>query len=351
MQAFAARGQEWGLKHNPDLASSLLDEIRAGGARTARDFEDGLPRVREQWGWNWSDTKVALEYLFLAGEVAVARRNSQFERVYDLPERVLPRAVLDAPTPTQADAQLELVRRAARSHGIGTTKELADYYRMGVAPARSLSTELVESGELLPVEGRGVVARPISIPTHAIPRRSGARALLSPFDPVVWNRDRALRLFDFHYRIEIYTPAPKRIQRLLRPPVPARRRAGRPGRPQGRPSHRTCWCKAPGPSRARRRNGRLSWPPSCAAWPAGSASTTWRSSPAAISLLPCRRWSEPLGVVGAVVASRRCDGAATAGLVKRPLRRLVPLTGPGRAGDGAYRDATEGGRAVPTPGG
>ena len=85
------------MQHNPDLAASLLAEVRADGAKTARDLDEGLPRKKEHWGWNWSETKLALEYLFLAGELAVARRNGQFERVYDLPERVLPAAVLDAP--------------------------------------------------------------------------------------------------------------------------------------------------------------------------------------------------------------------------------------------------------------
>src|SRR6478735_7841414 len=101
-----------------ELASSLLGELRGRGRQTARDLDDGLPRDKQHWGWNWSEAKKALEYLFLAGEVAVAGRNSQFERVFDLPERVIPAAILAQPTPSDAEAHQELVRRAARSHGV-----------------------------------------------------------------------------------------------------------------------------------------------------------------------------------------------------------------------------------------
>ncbi|HET7734710.1 MAG TPA: crosslink repair DNA glycosylase YcaQ family protein [Nocardioidaceae bacterium] len=211
MRRFAQRGHEWGMRHNPTLASSLLDEVRADGAKTARDLDDGLPRKKDNWGWNWSDTKVALEYLFLAGELAVSHRNSQFERVYDLTERVLPATVLALPELTEADAHLELVRRAARSHGVATTKELADYYRMSVAPTQVAVDQLVAAGELEQVVVEGTKRAAYLHRDARVPRRAHARALLSPFDPIVWHRDRTEHLFDFFYRIEIYTPEAKRV--------------------------------------------------------------------------------------------------------------------------------------------
>jgi uncharacterized protein YcaQ len=211
-----ARTEAWGgprriAEEKPQLVAWVLDEVRRGGPLTAREIEGDLPRTRQGWGWNWSETKSALEFLFFAGEVSVARRNSAFERVYDVPERVLPAAVLDLPTPTAEQAHQELVRRAARSCGVATELCLRDYYRMGVEQARSAVVALVASGELLPVEVEGW-GRPAYLHVEArLPRRVCARALLSPFDPVVWQRDRAQRLFGFRYRIEIYVPQDKRV--------------------------------------------------------------------------------------------------------------------------------------------
>jgi uncharacterized protein len=211
MRRFAQKGHEWGMRHNPDLAGSLLAEVRADGAKTARDLDDGLPRKKDNWGWNWSDTKVALEYLFLSGELAVSRRNGSFERVYDLPDRVIPHGTLDLPELTEEEAALELVRRAARSHGVATARCLADYYRMGTAASQRAINSLVEAGELAPVSVEGW-KRPAYLHRDArLPRRVHARALLSPFDPVVWERERTERIFDFFYRIEIYTPEAKRV--------------------------------------------------------------------------------------------------------------------------------------------
>ncbi len=211
------RHKWWGSVVTDELTEGLLLEISDRGASTARDLDDGLPRKKEHWGWNWSTTRRALDYLFMVGDVAVAGRNSQFEIRYDLPERVIPAEYLQAPTPTEHDAVKELVRRAARSHGVGTLRDLADYYRLRSVPGQSQTgaapvvAELVEEGELLPVTVEGV-RRPAYLHRDArIPRRVGARALLSPFDPVVWERERTEALFDFHYRIEIYTPVDKRI--------------------------------------------------------------------------------------------------------------------------------------------
>ena len=211
------RHKWWGTVITEELTDNLLAEIAERGASTARDLDDGLPRKKESWGWNWSTTRRALDYMFMVGDVAIAGRNSQFEIRYDLPERVIPAEHLEAPTPTEADANKELVRRAARSHGVATARDLADYYRMRLQPKAGLHAaqdaidELVAEGELLPVTVEGVTRTAYLHRDARVPRRVGARALLSPFDPVVWERERTEALFDFFYRIEIYTPVEKRV--------------------------------------------------------------------------------------------------------------------------------------------
>jgi uncharacterized protein YcaQ len=207
MRQYRERGHEWAaMRHEAGLVDALLAEVRERGASTSRDLDDGLPRAKTHWGWNWSSTKKALEYLFATGELAVAGRNGAFERLYDLPARVLPAAVLAQPVPGDAEAHIELVRRAAISHGIATEHCLRDYYRMHHSQSRPAVAALVEAGELLPAQVEGW-ARPAFLHRDArVPRRIDARALLSPFDPVVWERERTERLFDFFYRIEIYVP-------------------------------------------------------------------------------------------------------------------------------------------------
>jgi len=205
------RGKWFKVGENAELERNLLAEVRDRGASTARDLDDGLPRTKDHWGWNWSETRKVLDYLYMSGDLAIAGRNSQFEVLYDLPERVLPAHVLALPTPSLADAHRELVRRASVSHGVATVQDLRDYYRMPVADTARAVAELVEAGELVPVEVQGW-RRPAYLHRDArIPRRVRARALLSPFDPVVWERARTEALFDFRYRIEIYTPPEKRI--------------------------------------------------------------------------------------------------------------------------------------------
>jgi uncharacterized protein len=218
MDRYRDEGHAWmGLPERKELVASLIAEITERGPSTSRDLDDGLPREKVNWGWNWSETKQALEYLFFSGDLAVAGRTSQFERLYDLPERVLPADVLDAPTPAPADAYRELVRRAAISEGVATARCLADYYRLRQVPSAGLASvkvavdELVETGELLPVKIEGW-NKPAYLHRDAeLPRKMPARALLSPFDPVVWERERTEKLFDFFYRIEIYVPEPKRV--------------------------------------------------------------------------------------------------------------------------------------------
>ncbi len=185
---------------------AILARVRQEGALAASDLEG--QKGTGGW-WGWSEAKHALEFLFWAGEVTTATRRG-FERVYDVPERVLPRAVLDLPTPSAADAQRELLRLAATALGVGTASDLRDYFRLDPAAVKARLPELVESGEILPVEVEGW-AQPAFVHAQARwARRISARALLAPFDPLVWERSRTERLFGFRYRLEIYTPAAKR---------------------------------------------------------------------------------------------------------------------------------------------
>ena len=212
MRRYRERGHEWmGLPLSADLVASLMAEVRVDGAKTSRDLDDGLPRDKKHWGWNWSDAKKALEYLFFAGELAIAGRNSAFERMYDLPERVIPAEVLALPEPTESEAAIELVRRAARSHGVATAQCLRDYYRLDVEVMMPAINALLDSGELQPVAVEGWKRQAYLHRDAALPRKVAARALLSPFDPVVWERARTEAIFGFHYRIEIYVPEPKRV--------------------------------------------------------------------------------------------------------------------------------------------
>ncbi len=214
MARYRATRGKWWRGVSDEVVRVLLAEIADRGASTARDLEalvSSGPRSKQHWGWNWSEARKGLDFLYMVGDVAIAGRNSQFEVCYDLPERVIPADVLARPTPSPADAHLELVRRAARSHGVASTKCLADYYRMLQAPVKDAVSRLVEEGELIPVAVEGWTKPGYLHRDAALPRRVKARALLSPFDPVVWERERTERLFDFRYRIEIYTPAEQRV--------------------------------------------------------------------------------------------------------------------------------------------
>jgi uncharacterized protein YcaQ len=197
---------------NPDLVRFVRQEVAARGPISARQIEMDEVRDRSNWGWNWSGVKTVLEWLFYYGEITSARRNSQFERVYDLPERVLPAAVLELPTPTPEDSVLGLVRRAARALGVASEFCLRDYFRTRPGMTRDAIAALVASGELQPVTIQGWEAKPHFLWHEAArPRRISTRALLSPFDSMIFERARLERLFDFRYRIEIYVPEPKRV--------------------------------------------------------------------------------------------------------------------------------------------
>ncbi len=164
---------------------------------------------RGSW-WDHDDGKIALEALFYLGRVTARRRPHDFARIYDLPERMIPAEVLTRPALPEHEARKELLLLAAKYHGVGTLQDLADYHRLTPTLCKQALAELVEEGRLLPVTVREWDRPAYLHPGARLARRISARALLSPFDPIVWNRDRALRMFGFHYRIEIYTPPPKR---------------------------------------------------------------------------------------------------------------------------------------------
>ena len=214
------RTEAWGqisaaeMNHSAEIA-----EIRAilhdRGPLTAAQVEallvESHPRDTSAWGWNWSTAKRALEFLFFTGEVTAAGRTTTFERVYDLTERVLPPAVLAAPPVADADAVRALVEIGARAHGVGTARCFADYFRLkGPAPRAALA-ELVEEGTVVPVTVRGWDRETYVHRDAVTPRTATARTLLSPFDPLIFERRRLAELFATHYRIEIYVPAKDRV--------------------------------------------------------------------------------------------------------------------------------------------
>lgn len=195
-------------REHPGYVDAVYEEVRERGPLAAGEVDD-LPAPAGTW-WDWSRSKLALEYLFLTGRVTVSHRR-HFTRVYDLVERALDSRVLAADAPERRDAQKELLRMAARRHGVGTVGDLADYFRIRKTEARPLLAELSSAGELDEVEIEGWKGPVYAWPGISIPRRIDATALLSPFDPVVWNRDRISRLFGFDYRVEIYVPRHKRV--------------------------------------------------------------------------------------------------------------------------------------------
>ena len=207
----ARSGETWtGLatfgRERRNYIDAVLARIDREGPVTGGDFADA---PRQAGWWNWSHGKRALEWLFWAGFITTRTRRG-FERVYDLTERVIPPAILNIPTPTDAEAQRALLRISSRAMGVATDGDLRDYFRLPVAGFKDRMAELVEAGELLPVSVEGwnrpaYLARDAREPRHV----SGA-ALLSPFDNLIWRRERTERLFGLRYRIEIYTPAHKR---------------------------------------------------------------------------------------------------------------------------------------------
>ena len=191
------------------FVEALHDRIRRHGPLASSDLrEEGDDPGRGGW-WGWSTNKRALEWLFWAGELTTAHRRG-FERVYDLRERVLPPSLLALPTPAPAEAHCKLVEISGRALGVATADDLRDYFRLAPADFAPALAACVETGDLLPVAVEGW-RKPAFLHRDApVPRRVAARALLAPFDPLVWHRPRLVRLFGFEYRLEIYTPAHRR---------------------------------------------------------------------------------------------------------------------------------------------
>jgi len=196
----------------PELVARVLATISDRGPMTAGELEaESAPRApRSGPWWDWRESKLALEYLFWAGAVSTFDRRN-FERRYDLTERVLPAEVVAAPTPAPADAYRELIRRSAHALGVATEPDLRDYFRLKPAQSKPAVAELVEEGALIPVAVEGWRDVGYLAAGARVPRRVSATALLSPFDSLVWFRPRTERLFGFRYRLEIYTPAPQRV--------------------------------------------------------------------------------------------------------------------------------------------
>ena len=220
-----ALAESWGgmqrvAREHPELVQAVFAEVTSRGPLTSRQLESALehdlPRDKSEWGWNWSLVKAAVEHLFWAGQISSAGRTSQFERRYASLERVLPKtiaaqAISPADRPDDTEAFRELILIAARAHGVGTEQCLRDYFRLRPEQARPALEALVAAGDLARVSIDGW-RRPAYLHKDArIPRRVHAEALLSPFDSLIWQRDRTLALFDFHYRLEIYVPAHLRV--------------------------------------------------------------------------------------------------------------------------------------------
>jgi len=210
----AKKGAMWSGLHElqktkPHFVRNVLKKVRDEGPLVAGDVKTHTG-PKGSW-WDWDEGKAALEYLFWTGQLTATRREKDFARVYDLPERHMPSHALQSPTPSATEARRELLLLAARSLGVGTAKDLADYFRQRVTAAAPHLAHLVKTGELEQVRVEGWREPAYVHPAARAPRTVSGRALLSPFDSLCWFRPRIERLFDFNYRIEIYTPAPKRV--------------------------------------------------------------------------------------------------------------------------------------------
>jgi len=194
---------------HPAAPDELLSVIRQRGPSTPRDL-DSAPTQKERGWWNWSSTKTLLEWLFHTGRIAVVRRNSAFERVFDVPERVIPKAVFEAPPLSKADAHVALVRRAAQALGVATAPSLADYFRTSPADTRAAIATLEAAGELVPVTAEGAPGPVWLWHDAARPRRIEASCLVSPFDSLAFERRRLATLFGVDYTIGLYTPKEQR---------------------------------------------------------------------------------------------------------------------------------------------
>ena len=206
------KAKHWGLTSfyddNKAFVKRMLKHVEKNGPTTSRELSTRTEK-KGTW-WDWDEAKVALEYLFLTGQLMSRGRGTDFARIYDTPERVLTPKILNAPTPSEHDARKQLLVRSAIAQGVATASDLADYYRQKPTTVKPLITELVEEGELRVVAVDGWTEKAFVHRGAKLPKQLHATAFLSPFDSLVWCRPRNERLFNFHYRIEIYTPKEKR---------------------------------------------------------------------------------------------------------------------------------------------
>jgi uncharacterized protein len=210
------KARHWGLTSfyddNKAFVKRMLKHVETNGPTTARELSTRTEKRgadKKTW-WDWDESKTALEYLFLTGQLMSRGRGTDFARIYDTPEHVLPLNILNTPAPTEHDARKQLLVRSAIAQGVATAGDLADYYRQKPAAVKPLLAELLEEGELRAVAVEGWAEKAFVHRSAKLPKQLRATALLSPFDSLVWCRPRNERLFDFHYRIEIYTPKEKR---------------------------------------------------------------------------------------------------------------------------------------------
>jgi uncharacterized protein YcaQ len=212
-KARAIAGETW--KHLAKFAvveSAYIEEVLAQVKErrlAPGELNDPRPRDGEWWG-DRSFGSTALDWLFRVGEVGI-RRKPGFVKEFDTLDRIVPAEIRNRPTPTEEEAHRALLMRAAASHGIAAALDLVDYHRLPKVPAKARVAELVEDGQLIEAEVEGWKRPALLHPDAVRPRSIDACTLVSPFDPVVWFRERASRLFNFEYKIEIYTPAEKRI--------------------------------------------------------------------------------------------------------------------------------------------
>ena len=205
----ASEHGKWFKAHRPQV-ERVLEQVRRDGPIVVGDVHGRVKNKGGTW-WDWDEAKIALETLFDHGVVGATRRRQDFARLYDIVERMLPAHVLEQPPTPEHEARKQLLMLAARSLGVGTLKDLCDYPRINAIACKPVVAELVDEGRLIAVEVDGWGKPAFLHPDAATPRSVAGRALLSPFDSLVWFRERTERVFDFEYRIEIYTPKPKRI--------------------------------------------------------------------------------------------------------------------------------------------
>ena len=210
MDRFKEQGHgKWFASHRPQV-DKVLQQIRTQGPIVVGEVHGRVRNKQGTW-WDWDEAKIALETLFDHGVLGATRRRNDFARRYDIVERMLPAEILETPPTPEAEAKRRLLLMAARSLGVATLTDLTDYYRLKAPPLKPVVADLVAEGKLIAVEVDGWGKPAFLHPDAATPRRLTGRALLSPFDSLIWNRDRTERVFAFDYRLEIYVPKPKRI--------------------------------------------------------------------------------------------------------------------------------------------